>query len=382
MPSCATRILGHATLGAVLTVAAGGCERSATSQTVSPEPTHLTNSAAAAPPVEVASAGRVAAPQSAPPPTSSGAAGTPQAVMPSTGTADAASPFLGGAGTPAGAGTFAAPPNVRVPIRDAATVGGGECGNSTVAQFIARAQQARPELRGIDLVPSTQSPGDASATAYLEPDGTFSVVFRSGDGDCFSGCIDNSYWYFAAGAQCLPEQRGYYARKHDNEANCVHESGTSLWSEPGMLDPMLVCGADLKPQNIAGSYKLQARGVIQPCARSGEKLPAQSIDKAIQLEIVQDAMHPDKGTVTLSDVGHPLIDGRKLSASILRRHITLHTEESNTPSTCLKQSQLDLDYDFEAIAARRLYLMQVDTPDCTKPDDYCKGYVELGLSEP
>jgi len=296
-------------------------------------------------------------------------------------------PPLPVAGSFGGAGMIAVITPVdpqRVPIRDAATIGTGVCGATTTDQFIAMAQQLRPELSEIRQLSHVDSgPGASSISAYLEPDGTFSLVFRRGDGDCFAGCVDNEYWYVKADDKCAPQQVGYYKRTNNPNANCFDESGLAMWDEPRALDPQFACGANLMPQNVAGSHELHARGVLQGCARSGETIAPMSIDKVIKLDVEQDAAELAKATITLLDVGHPLLDGRKLNAEVVRRRVVVHAQESNLPNKCIKQSQVDLEYDFEGLGGRSLYLMEVDTPDCSnKPDDYCKGYIELSLTEP
>lgn len=270
----------------------------------------------------------------------------------------------------------------RVPIRDAAMYGNGACNSLTADQFISMAQQLRPELSDIRQLNHVDGASPASSiSAYLEPDGAFSLVFRRGDGDCLAGCINNEYWYVKADDTCAPQQAGYYKRTFKSDGNCFEESGAAMWDEPRALDPQYACGANLMPQNLVGSHQLHARGVLQACARSGETIAPMSIDKAITLEVAQDAADLAKATVTLQDVGHPLLDGRKLTAEVVRRRVIVHVQESNLPSTCFKQNQLDLEYDFEGLGGRSLYLMEVDTPDCSnKPDDYCKGYVELSLT--
>lgn len=367
MPSCATRVLAPA----LLALAAVSCEHPGS--TTAPEAGAYASGSGV-----IAGAGATSDAQ----PTASpgGGAGTAFAPAQFSSLASAGAPAAGSFAGGAGEGAPAAAP-LRIPVRSPEAYGGGECSNTRLDQFIARAQEARPELRGIDLPPSGVFGGSATASAYLEPDGRFQVVFRRGDGDCVAGCIDNEYWYFDSGPGCAPEQVGYYSSIDDNAGNCFHESGMALWGEPHMRDPQYVCGADLKPQNLAGRYPLHARGVLQPCARSGEKLAPMSIDKTITLEITQDSAQPGKGTVTLHDLGHPLLDERKLPATIVRRKVSVQGPLDAAASSCPGQSQLDLVYDFEDLAGRQLRLTQVESPDCSKPEEICKGFVELGLSE-
>lgn len=387
MPICATRPFCRVLMAGALATAAVSCDDTEpTTQAQTDSMQLISGSGAPAKADKPAKPDQSNAADSATP--SSPAAANSPAVNASAGTgAVPPGPALPVAGSLGAAGSIAVfPPAepLRVPIRDAAMYGAGICTGTTAEQFIAMAQKLRPELSDIrQLNHVDTSPGASSISAYLEADGTFSLVFRRGDGDCFAGCINNEYWYVESDEKCAPTQVGYYKRSQRQDSNCFDESGAAMWDEPRALDPKYACEANLMPQNVAGSHELRARGVLQGCARSGETIAPMSIDKIIKLDVEQDASQLAKATVTLHDVGHPLLDERKLTAEVVRRRVVVHLQESNLPNKCIKQNQVDLEYDFEALGGRSLYLMQVDTPDCdNKPDDYCKGYVELSLAEP
>jgi hypothetical protein len=70
-----------------------------------------------------------------------------------------------------------------------------------------------------------------------------------------------------------------------------------------------------------------------------------------------------------------------LPADSQRRRFTAHVDQSNLPSRCQQQNSLDVSYDFEGFGSHQLQLMEVDTPDCNQPDDYCKAFSTLDLSE-
>lgn len=391
MPFCATRHLSPFLLVVAIGTAASGCNESAPTAQAQPEGMHLTPglSTAAVPEAQAGAARGDQGSAGAPGSTSSSAAaarvGAAGGFAPAGSSAPPPGPSLPVAGTLAEAGSGAAggpSDHLRVPIRDPNSYGGNACSSTSIEQFIARAQQLRPELADIrELAHVDSSPGMTSISAYLEADFTLTLVFRRGDGDCAAGCIDNEYWYFKSDDACAPRQAGYYKRADDPNRNCYVESGAPLWNEPRPLDPKLSCGANLTPQDVSGSHQLRARGVVQACARSGESIAPMSIDELIKLDVMQDSAQPSHATITLHGVGHALLDDRKLNADVVRRQLSVHVSD-NQPGNCIKQSQLDLSYDFEGLAERRLFLMQVDTPDCSQPNDYCKGYVELSLGEP
>jgi hypothetical protein len=276
------------------------------------------------------------------------------------------------------AGSHALP--ARSPLYPAGELGRGACSNTSVRQVIDAVHESHPDLSDITRLVDPENRSDGSfVIAYLRADGGFSLVFKRGDGDCVAGCINNEYWYFNTQELCTPELVGHYRRNASGP--CIEEEGIPLWDEPRPTDPLYVCNASQKPEAISGSYRFRVQGEAQPCVRAGEALQLRKIDETITVELKQDSAEPTRGTLTMHGVGHPLIDDRVLPAEFQRRRVTAHEERSNLPSRCPQQSTLDVSYDFEGAGSRQLQLMEVNTPDCNQPDDYCKGYWQLTLSE-
>jgi energy-coupling factor transporter ATP-binding protein EcfA2 len=56
---------------------------------------------------------------------------------------------------------------------------------------------------------------------------------------------------------------------------------------------------------------------------------------------------------------------------------------NDSPTTCPPaQRDLTIDYDFDRFGQSHLRLNMVDVPNCSAPNDYCKGYFDVNLGPP
>jgi hypothetical protein len=317
-------------------------------------------------------------------------AGTATAGTATAGTATAGTPSAGGAGAEAGAGGSDNPgPSCKrpseapgLPISEPTATGQGACSGVTLADAIAQARVLRPDLDDVTLLAAQNSDPTFDGSriyAFQRPDGGFDLVFKRGSGDCPAGCIYRDYFYFATNTDCEVELVGEH-HSH-NPSSCIPTDQLPRWDVPPAALPNQICDADLTPQDLTGRYGLVTCGSALACALSGDKTNEAPLPVALDLSITQDPSDLSQGTITLDGSGEPLLDGKTFPATFQRRSFAVYVHESNLPAMCPEEWSLSFDYDFEGLGPRHLSLTMMQTPDCAKPDDYCKGYVNADFGD-
>jgi hypothetical protein len=272
-------------------------------------------------------------------------------------------------------------------VGDPAVRGAGACSNTTLADVIAAIHAQWPMLADItvgDIVP-TGGPVTVGDTpkriyAFATAEG-LALAFRSGSGDCPSGCIDSEYWYFVTDAACAPALAGHFRRTFHSQGNCFAVEGTPMWGLPaGPPDPGVVCGADNRPQNITGSYVLHGKGSRIACTAARSAEPMVAVETSLTLVITQDPANLATGTVSVMGTGDPRLDGHALPALFKRRRVDADKEFSNLPAQCIDQQSVHVEFDVEAGKVGHLRFNDVRDLDCPPAGNYCKGYLDLALS--
>jgi len=269
------------------------------------------------------------------------------------------------------------------PIGDPAARGTGACAARTLAEVIAAVHRQRPDLADIKVLQASNpdpSLSDGSLIRAFAHQGGFRLVFKRGDGDCPSGCIDNWYWYFQTDAACEPALAGQYSRVYRSPGNCFEVAGTILWGIPGPTDPSVICGADNRPQNISGTYQLQGTGSRTECTAKGGGEPTVMVSLGLQVTVVQNAADLASGMATVVGTGNPRIDGVPLPATFTRRRLTAHREVSNLPAMCVDQHDTTLELDLETAPTGKLSFTELRSLGCPPGQEYCKGQLSLQLA--
>jgi len=271
--------------------------------------------------------------------------------------------------------TVTEPPGPRVTTRDA--TGSGPCAGRTLGSVIDAVLAAHPELADIKTLWTPEHITDGSFIhAFALPDGGFALVFKRGGGDCPAGCTENEYWYFRTDGSCGVSQVGHYHPTYGS--GCVNVDGSPMWSVPAPIDPASVCGADLVPKDISGTFSLCADGMRTACTpKAGAEKPT-PLPTALTIVIAQRKDDLSKGTVTLTGTGHSLIDGVPIDAVFQRKRFTATKEYSNLPSKCPEQYSISIALDFEGIVPGSLSLFESHTLDCAT-SGYCKGAINAKL---
>lgn len=260
-------------------------------------------------------------------------------------------------------------------LYSASDAGGGVCAATTLATAMAAVHGAFPELQDITTLYDPRGGiGDGSYVyAFLRDDGGLNLVFKRGSGDCQSGCTDNTYWYFASGADCT---MSYVGQSHPGEA-CIPADQQPRWGTPESVSPARLCGADNAPRLLPESTVLQACGSRVACDPKAGGTPL----SGVRLGITQTPDNLAVGTVVIDGTGDPDLDGTSWPATIDRARVTVSVHTGSLPARCPESVDLELDYDFEGFGARHLSFMAQRTPDCDgNPNDYCKGGVETALA--
>ncbi|MEO7035937.1 MAG: hypothetical protein ABI548_18535 [Polyangiaceae bacterium] len=260
--------------------------------------------------------------------------------------------------------------------------GSGACAGTTLADAVAQVRALRPDLSDVtELYKSNPAVvGDGSYIyAFAEAGGGFALAFKRGGGDCPAGCTVNDYWYFETDAACQIQAVG---ETHSEEL-CTPADQQPRWGVPATIAPRYICGADLSPVQLSGSYDLVTCGTASACSLGGDKVaPPRTLSSMLSLRIQQDPSDLSEGTVTLNGTGEPLLDAQPFPATFDRQSFTVHAEYSNLPAVCPESWQLDFRYDFEGFGARTLTFVQTQTPDCAKaPGANCKGGVSATLGD-
>lgn len=267
------------------------------------------------------------------------------------------------------------------PVTSRSTPGVGSCARRTLADVIAAVHQLNPALADITILEGMDPnlSGDGNRIFAFAHDKGFRLVFKRGAGDCPAGCIDNRYWYFATDESCNVVAMGSYSRTFSSQGNCFTVEGTPLWGIPQPLDPAHQCGADNRPQNIAGTYRFRAAGLRQPCSQKGGNEEKVTLELTVVLG--QTPADLSKGTVTIQGTGNPRLDGVSLPATFSRRRLAVRHKTSNLPAMCIDETETMLDLDLEVTpAGGKLSFFEVRAEMCPPSQDYCKGLMTLDLT--
>ncbi|HEY3451615.1 MAG TPA: hypothetical protein VGK67_34975 [Myxococcales bacterium] len=263
-------------------------------------------------------------------------------------------------------------------VTDSATSGTGPCAGRTVAELIAAAESATPAVpQGIGLGRTSSD----FVWAFSLSDGGFALAFEHGSGDCPAGCIDHEYWYFQTDASCVPQQIGHYAVLYDGGGNCRTVQGQSLWGIGRTVDPTSVCGADLAPRNVSGTFVLSGNGQRTACTEEMGAEPSVPVSTGLAMTVAQDPADLARGTVTFQGTGVALVDGVPLAATFSRRRFEATDQHSNLPAKCAEESWVSAAFDFEGFAPGSLSAFETRTLDC-ETGAYCKGDLLLNLTLP
>lgn len=265
-------------------------------------------------------------------------------------------------------------------VTDTTTKG---CGGKTLGDFIAAAYALMPALSDITKLydPATTMFDGSFIYAFALPAGGFAIAFKRGGGDCPAGCTENEWWYFQTDASCVLKQVGHYHPTYGS--GCVNMDGTPMWATPIAPDPTSVCGGDTTPKNISGTYTFCASGSKTACTEKGGAEKAVSFGADIKVVIAQKPEDLTKGTVTVTGVGHPKIDGIAFEATFTRQRVSAAKSYSNLPAKCPDEWSFNFDYDFEnIITPGKLRLFESHAIGCSETTgggSYCKGLVGLDL---
>lgn len=263
-------------------------------------------------------------------------------------------------------------------IIDPSTPGENACAGTTLGAVLAAVRAAYPELADITTIynPARQVLGDGSFVyPYQQTGGGFAVVLKRGLGDCPSGCTENFFYYFETDAACVVAQVGRYHASW-GDGTCLSVEGIPRWSHPPPPNPAVVCGADNSALDQRGTYAFAAFGQSQACVVSADKGTVNTVQVSVTVTITQDASDLSTGTVTLAGTGHPLVDGVALPARFSRQRFEANVLSSNLPSTCPREHNVAINYDFETDQPGALMVFEYGSDSCAP----CKGYLNLSLT--
>jgi hypothetical protein len=143
-------------------------------------------------------------------------------------------------------------------------------------------------------------------------------------------------------------------------------------------DPKIICGGSAPVQNISGLYHLRALGESMPCTMAGETKNPTRWGGLPTLLVTQDASLTT-GTVKISGTGRAQLDDVPLTATFEARKVTVSQTISGANPSCFAERTIQLTFDLDLLTASSVSLDEIDTPDCSKPNDYCKGYLHMDL---
>lgn len=88
-----------------------------------------------------------------------------------------------------------------------------------------------PEVDKIQKSDAGVIGASTNITTIERADG-WDFVFWEGSGDCPSGCIDNTYYYFSAKKDGSVAKVGEYTRTYNADKNAFDTTGTPMWGVP------------------------------------------------------------------------------------------------------------------------------------------------------
>lgn len=258
---------------------------------------------------------------------------------------------------------------------DPALPGTGSCSDVTLGEFIASAHELRPDLSDID----TLTPGESTTDLEREiipllSDEGFLLAFKRGDGDCPSGCQNETYWYFSSNESCEPVEAGIYSTLFDGEANCYDVEGERLWGVGRNVAASSRCGYEPFAADVSGTYEIRAEGdtVLCPDGDQGEW------DGPFEFVVEQDPADLTKAEVSFKNV-HPKVDLGPWPGTVEGETLTVEFERSR--SSCIDNVAVDFLYDF-AEGKGRFNVDIAGVIDCADPSsDLCKEHIGLTVEE-
>jgi hypothetical protein len=285
-------------------------------------------------------------------------------------------PTSGGATSTSGGTIGSAEVDPAAAVAGASVMGNGPCKGHELGELVMNVHAKYPELADIQEFydPKSALVGDGSFIYAFPNAAGFRLVFTRGSGDCESGCIDKSYFYFESDGACSPVMVGQYSRTYSSASNCFQIQGKPLWGFPG--EPPPSCGGSTS-SDVSGSYALEGTGSDTPC--STDPGPVIDVARSVTLEVTHDV---DVGTATvvISGTGNDLVDGNSYSGKVSGSTLYVDVNTMNPPngSDCGSTSYFRLSYDFSAMMGS-IWHEEARYPDCASMI-YCKGTFQLSLT--
>lgn len=255
--------------------------------------------------------------------------------------------------------------------------GTGACSDVTLGEFIERAHELRPELADIEVL----TPGSGEVTSDPEreiiplvSDDGFLLAFKRGEGDCESGCISSTYFYFESDAECQPVYLGEYSAIFDDENNCYEVEGERRWEVGRNVSTTSRCDYEPYAADVSGSHEISAEGTTVPCPDEGES----EWEGSFEFVVEQDPADPTKAEVFFKNV-HPKVNMGPWLGTVEGETLTIDFERSR--SSCLDSVAVDFSYDF-AEGRGRFTVNIAGVIDCSdQSSEFCKEYIDLTLKE-
>ncbi len=88
------------------------------------------------------------------------------------------------------------------------------------------------------------------------------------------------------------------------------------------------------------------------------------------------------GTVTITGSALAELDATPIPATFILRSLAGQLTVSNLPSMCPSERTVSIQYDFARFGESHLRVNVLDTPDCSNPNNYCKGFLDANLGPP
>lgn len=258
------------------------------------------------------------------------------------------------------------------PVSSLDVLGVGACSGQTLGAVLSRLRVEHPELTDVSVLYRRDATIDGNYVYAYQTKSGFAFAFKRVFG-CLGDCLNRETFYFVTDSNCFPQQIGRYRTEYVTDSSCFLIAGNALWNQPTALDPTASCTSNNEPLNLSGTYRLRATGSASPC--STKDSPASPWTGTIGMRVVQD-LELSTGVVTFTDTGRPLLDNRALPATFERGRLVIDTTVSNLPSSCPKQATIHVAFDTEGYLPNEIRFDEMDTPDCAKPNEQCKGYFD------
>lgn len=268
------------------------------------------------------------------------------------------------------------------PVFDAAFVGRGACFETTLAEMIAQAQDAYPDLASVTTLYGASGDSASSSEliyAFEKPNGAFQLAFFQGSGDCPAGCIDSAWTYIEMNENCEPERAGSFSAIYSGESNCREVAGSPLWGMPAARPSNHDCGLEDKYADFAGTFEVPFSGTRTPCSDKGGDASQEVVSGTLTMAIEQDAEDPSLGNVTFSgeDLDSEWLGSDPFDVHFEYFQAEVNSQWDNLPAMCMESREVRMVLDFEGCSESGLSMFEVRDLECG--GDYCKGSLDLKL---